>query len=57
MLLSFVKIQGRILTVAGVTMAICSSPFVSFLNLIAIAVWPTWVAIAVSETLRKVCLV
>uniref|UniRef100_A0A2N9HX49 Uncharacterized protein n=1 Tax=Fagus sylvatica TaxID=28930 RepID=A0A2N9HX49_FAGSY len=24
--------------------------------LIAIAVWPTWVAVAVSETLRKVCL-
>ncbi|KAK4579661.1 hypothetical protein RGQ29_029365 [Quercus rubra] len=47
-------LTGRILTVAGVTIAICSSPFVSFLNLIAIAVWPTWVAIAVSETLRKV---
>ncbi|KAK4584008.1 hypothetical protein RGQ29_021944 [Quercus rubra] len=47
-------LTGRIHTVAGVTIAICSSPFVSFLNLIAIAVWPTWVAIAVSETLRKV---
>ncbi|KAF3966587.1 hypothetical protein CMV_009322 [Castanea mollissima] len=46
--------MGRSLTVAGVTIAICSAPFVSFLNLIAIAVWPTWVAIAVSETLRKV---
>uniref|UniRef100_A0A7N2ME51 TLC ATP/ADP transporter n=1 Tax=Quercus lobata TaxID=97700 RepID=A0A7N2ME51_QUELO len=47
-------LTGRVLTVAGVTIAICSAPFVSFLNLIAIAVWPTWVAIAVSETLRKV---
>ncbi|KAM3743574.1 hypothetical protein ACB098_07G156000 [Castanea mollissima] len=51
---SFFYFQGRSLTVAGVTIAICSAPFVSFLNLIAIAVWPTWVAIAVSETLRKV---
>ncbi|KAM3697693.1 hypothetical protein ACB098_06G132400 [Castanea mollissima] len=47
-------LTGRILTVAGVTIAICSAPFVSFLNLIAIAVWPTWVAVSVSETLRKV---
>ncbi|KAM4089492.1 hypothetical protein ACB094_07G156400 [Castanea mollissima] len=47
-------LTGRSLTVAGVTIAICSAPFVSFLNLIAIAVWPTWVAIAVSETLQKV---
>ncbi|KAM3695739.1 hypothetical protein ACJW31_07G156000 [Castanea mollissima] len=51
---SFFYFQGRSLTVAGVTIAICSAPFVSFLNLIAIAVWPTWVAIAVSETLQKV---
>ncbi|KAK7821920.1 hypothetical protein CFP56_037229 [Quercus suber] len=47
-------LTGRILSIAGVTIAICSAPFVSFLNLIAIAIWPTWVAIAVSETLRKV---
>lgn len=47
-------LTGRILTFAGVTMAICSSPVMAFLNLIAIAVWPSWVAIAVSETLRKV---
>lgn len=47
-------LTGRILTVAGVTTAICSAPFVAFSNLIAIAVWPTWVAVAVSETLRKV---
>ncbi|KAL5537351.1 hypothetical protein UlMin_045879 [Ulmus minor] len=47
-------VTGHILTVAGVTVAICASPFVSFTNLVAIAVWPTWVAIAVSETLRKV---
>uniref|UniRef100_A0A2N9F5G9 ADP,ATP carrier protein n=1 Tax=Fagus sylvatica TaxID=28930 RepID=A0A2N9F5G9_FAGSY len=49
-------LTGRILTVAGVTTAICSAPFVAFSNLIAIAVWPTWVAVAVSETLRKVCI-
>ncbi|XP_074372698.1 uncharacterized protein LOC141713269 isoform X2 [Apium graveolens] len=48
------SLTGRILTFAGVTLAICSSPIVGFLNLIAIAVWPSWVSIAVSETLRKV---
>ncbi|KAK3230039.1 hypothetical protein Dsin_001920 [Dipteronia sinensis] len=47
-------LTGRILSVAGVTAAICSAPFVAFTNLIAVAVWPTWVAVAVSETLRKV---
>nr|XP_016456612.1 PREDICTED: uncharacterized protein LOC107780580 isoform X2 [Nicotiana tabacum] len=47
-------LTGRILTFAGVTLAICSTPFVAFTNLIALAVWPTWIAVAVSETLRKV---
>ncbi|RVX03122.1 hypothetical protein CK203_016664 [Vitis vinifera] len=32
-----------------VTTAICSTPFVSFANLVAIAVWPTWFAVAISE--------
>jgi AAA family ATP:ADP antiporter len=43
------------LTVAGVTVAISASPFVALGNLVAIAIWPTWVTVAVSETLRKVC--
>ncbi|CAA0836642.1 TLC ATP/ADP transporter [Striga hermonthica] len=47
-------LTGRILTVAGVTSAICSAPFVGFMNLIALAVWPSWIAVAISETLRKV---
>ncbi|KAL5732987.1 hypothetical protein ACOSQ2_032679 [Xanthoceras sorbifolium] len=47
-------LTGRILSVAGVTVAICSAPFVAFTNLIAVAIWPTWVAVAISETLRKV---
>ncbi|KAG8380954.1 hypothetical protein BUALT_Bualt06G0070200 [Buddleja alternifolia] len=47
-------LTGRILTVAGVTLAICSTPFVAFINLIAIAVWPSWIAVAITETLRKV---
>ncbi|KAF5947767.1 hypothetical protein HYC85_013724 [Camellia sinensis] len=47
---------GRILTVAGVTVAICSAPFVAFVNLVSVAVWPTWIAVAISETLRKVCI-
>ncbi|XP_041001055.1 uncharacterized protein LOC121246827 isoform X3 [Juglans microcarpa x Juglans regia] len=47
-------LTGRILTTAGVTTAICAAPFVAFSNLIAIAIWPGWVAVAVSETLRKV---
>ncbi|EXB96513.1 Reticulon-like protein [Morus notabilis] len=47
-------ITGRILTVAGVTIAICAAPFVAFLNMVTITVWPNWIAIAVCETLRKV---
>ncbi|KAH6762864.1 TLC ATP/ADP transporter [Perilla frutescens var. hirtella] len=47
-------LTGHILTVAGVTAAICSAPLVGFLNLIALSVWPSWIAVAVSETLRKV---
>lgn len=46
--------QGRILTLAGVTAAICSAPVAAFSNLVAIAVWPTWVAVAICETVRKV---
>ncbi|KAH1193346.1 hypothetical protein GmHk_19G054411 [Glycine max] len=48
------KEMGRILTVAGVTTAICSAPFVGLLNLVALAVWPKWVVVAICETLRKV---
>ncbi|KAJ0975513.1 hypothetical protein J5N97_017478 [Dioscorea zingiberensis] len=47
-------LTGRILTVAGVTIAICSSPLVAFSNLAALAIWPTWIVVAISETLRKV---
>ncbi|KAF9661304.1 hypothetical protein SADUNF_Sadunf19G0054200 [Salix dunnii] len=47
-------ITGRILTTAGVTAAICSAPLASFSNLVAVAVWPTWVAVAICETVRKV---
>ena len=47
--------QGRILTLPGVTAAICSAPVAAFSNLVAIAVWPTWVAVAICETVRKVC--
>ncbi|KAL6977542.1 hypothetical protein U1Q18_026341 [Sarracenia purpurea var. burkii] len=48
------SLTGRILTVAGITTAICAAPLFAFVNLVAIAVWPTWIAVAVSETLRKV---
>ncbi|XP_030450427.1 uncharacterized protein LOC115672674 isoform X2 [Syzygium oleosum] len=47
-------LTGRILAVAGVTVAICSTPLVALSNLVVVAVWPTWVAVAISETLRKV---
>ncbi|KAG4126947.1 hypothetical protein ERO13_D10G187300v2 [Gossypium hirsutum] len=47
-------LTGHILTVAGVTIALCCTPFVSFSNLVAVAIWPTWIVIAISETLRKV---
>ncbi|XP_058182977.1 uncharacterized protein LOC131300934 isoform X1 [Rhododendron vialii] len=48
------SLTGHILTVAGITLALCAAPFVAFANLVAIAVRPTWIAVAVSETLRKV---
>ncbi|KAF0916588.1 hypothetical protein E2562_007662 [Oryza meyeriana var. granulata] len=47
-------LTGHILTVAGVTVAICASPFIATSNMVALAVWPTWVAVAVTETIRKV---
>ncbi|KAK9742264.1 hypothetical protein RND81_03G160000 [Saponaria officinalis] len=49
-----ITLTGRILTVAGVTVAICSAPLVALLNSVAISVWPAWVVVAVCETLRKV---
>ncbi|KAI4372898.1 hypothetical protein MLD38_011079 [Melastoma candidum] len=49
-----VTLTGRILAVAGVTLAICAAPFVSLFNLVAVALWPSWIAVAISETLRKV---
>ncbi|XP_040385690.1 uncharacterized protein LOC102711575 isoform X7 [Oryza brachyantha] len=47
-------LTGRILTIAGVTVAICASPLISTLNMVALAQWPTWLAVAVTETVRKV---
>lgn len=47
-------LTGHILSVAGITVAICSAPFIAFSNMIAIAIWPTWVTVAISETIRKV---
>eukprot|EP00257_Ricinus_communis_P027658 XP_025015072.1 uncharacterized protein LOC107262136 isoform X2 [Ricinus communis] len=47
-------LTGRILTIGGVTTAICSTPVVAFLNLIVVAVWPTWVVVTICEALRKV---
>ncbi|OMO88621.1 ADP/ATP carrier protein [Corchorus capsularis] len=47
-------LTGRILTVAGVTIALCFTPFVAFSNLVAVAIWPTWIVVGISETLRKV---
>ncbi|KAH9621993.1 hypothetical protein KSS87_015910 [Heliosperma pusillum] len=49
-----ITLTGRILTVAGVTVAICSAPLVALLNTVAISLWPAWVMVAVCETLRKV---
>ncbi|KAK9124698.1 hypothetical protein Sjap_014300 [Stephania japonica] len=46
-------ITGRILTLAGVTTAMCLSPCVAFSNMIVIAVWPTWIVVAITEILRK----
>ncbi|XP_047328181.1 uncharacterized protein LOC124931696 isoform X2 [Impatiens glandulifera] len=47
-------LTGRILTFAGITVAISSAPVVALLNLVALGFWPTWLTVAVSETLRKV---
>ncbi|KAF3500083.1 hypothetical protein F2Q69_00045535 [Brassica cretica] len=55
-LIGQLTLTGRILTIAGVTVAISASPLVALGNLVSIAIWPTWVAVAVSETLRKVCI-
>ncbi|GAB4827686.1 hypothetical protein Ancab_034572 [Ancistrocladus abbreviatus] len=49
-----ITLTGRILTIAGVTVAICSAPLVALFNLVAIALWPTWIVVAISETFRKV---
>lgn len=47
-------LTGHILTIAGITVAICASPLIAASNMVALAVWPTWVAVAVTETIRKV---
>ncbi|XP_076942889.1 uncharacterized protein LOC143612917 isoform X2 [Bidens hawaiensis] len=47
-------LTGRILTVAGITAALCAAPLTALLNSVAIAVSPTYVAVAISETVRKV---
>ncbi|CAO2153530.1 unnamed protein product [Urochloa humidicola] len=47
-------LAGHILTVAGVIVAICASPLVAASNMVALAVWPTWIAVAITETIRKV---
>ncbi|GAB2288221.1 hypothetical protein Dimus_022562 [Dionaea muscipula] len=49
-----ITLTGRILTIAGVTIAISSAPLVALMNLVALAAWPTWIVVAISETLRKV---
>ncbi|XP_065041832.1 uncharacterized protein LOC135675523 isoform X2 [Musa acuminata AAA Group] len=51
---SFFYFQGRILTVAGITIALCSAPFVATSNMVVLAVWPTWITVAITETIRKV---
>ncbi|MQL92342.1 hypothetical protein Taro_024962 [Colocasia esculenta] len=53
-LIGQLTLTGRILTFAGITAAICAAPIVAFSNLVALAVWPTWIAVAASEVLRKV---
>lgn len=53
-LIGQLTLTGRILTCAGVAIAICSAPVVAFLNLVALTFWPTLVVVAVSETIRKV---
>ncbi|XP_020588199.1 uncharacterized protein LOC110030008 isoform X2 [Phalaenopsis equestris] len=47
-------LTGRILTAAGITVAISAAPVVAMASMIALAVWPTFITVAVSETLRKV---
>ncbi|CAO2140607.1 unnamed protein product [Urochloa humidicola] len=47
-------LTGHTLTVAGVIVAICASPLVAASNMVALAVWPTWIAVAITETIRKV---
>ncbi|XP_057821709.1 uncharacterized protein LOC131034280 isoform X3 [Cryptomeria japonica] len=53
-LIGQLTLTGQILTSAGVTAAICAAPVISFANMTTIAIWPTWIMVAISETLRKV---
>lgn len=53
-LIGQLTLTGQILTSAGVTAAICTAPVISFANMTMIAIWPTWIMVAISETLRKV---
>eukprot|EP00250_Pteridium_aquilinum_P000236 c10259_g1_i1 orf=158-1600(+) len=47
-------VTGRLLTYFGVTIALCASPAVAFLNMTAISISPTPLVIAISEAVRKV---
>ena len=31
-----------------------TSPLIAASNMVALAVWPTWIAVAITETIRKV---
>lgn len=53
-LIGQLTLTGQILTTAGITTAICAAPVVALANMTAIAIWPTWIVVALSETLRKV---
>lgn len=47
-------VTGHLLTYFGVTVALCASPVVAFINMTAISISPTPLVIAISEAVRKV---
>lgn len=47
-------ITGQFLTYAGITVALCASPTIAFINMTAISISPTPLVIAIAEALRKV---
>jgi AAA family ATP:ADP antiporter len=54
LLIGQLTLIGQIITTVGITTTICETLVVSLANMTAISIWPTWMVVEISETLRKV---